>query len=50
MSIEADVVARNALLDAFETAVGTSPLLEIRTGGPPVGAAAADTGTLIAQR
>ena len=47
MSIEADATARNALVDSVETAVGASPTLEIRSGGPPVGAAAADTGTLI---
>lgn len=47
MSIQADATTRNALLDSIETAVGTSPKLEFRTGGPPANCAAADTGTLL---
>jgi hypothetical protein len=39
---------RNASLDAMETATGTGPTLEIRTGPPPANCAAADTGTPIA--
>ena len=40
--------ARNASLDAIETAIGVSPTLEIRTGQPPANAGAADTGILLA--
>ncbi|TDG33950.1 hypothetical protein E2C05_01535 [Paracraurococcus ruber] len=39
---------RNAALDAMETAAGTAPTLEIRSGGPPANTAAADTGTVLA--
>lgn len=42
------VAARNASLDAIETAIGASPTLEIRTGAPPANAAAADTGSVLA--
>lgn len=40
--------SRNAMLDALETAVGTSPTMEIRTGAAPANCAAADSGTLLA--
>jgi hypothetical protein len=43
------VAVRNARLDAIETAVGASPTLEIRTGAPPANAAAADSGTVLAE-
>ena len=42
-----DTVA-NAALDAIETATGTAPTLEIRTGSAPANCAAADSGTLLA--
>lgn len=48
MAFQFSVAARNAALDAIETATGTAPTLEIRTGAPPADAAAADTGTLVA--
>ncbi len=48
MAFQFSVAARNASLDALETAIGTAPTLEIRTGAPPANAAAADTGTLLA--
>lgn len=38
---------RNARLDQYETSIGTSPILEIRTGAPPANCAAADSGTLL---
>lgn len=41
--------ARNAMADAYETAVGASPFLQVRSGPPPVNCAAADVGTLIAE-
>jgi hypothetical protein len=48
MALQFSVGVRNALLDAIETATGTAPTLEIRTGAPPANAAAADTGTVLA--
>lgn len=47
MALQLGVAARNALLDAIETAVGTSPYLDIRTGAQPADCAAADAGTEI---
>jgi len=38
----------SAMLDAYETAVGTAPTLEIRTGAAPANCAAADSGTVLA--
>ncbi|WP_347311356.1 hypothetical protein [Defluviimonas sp. SAOS-178_SWC] len=38
----------NAMLDTYETQIGTAPTLEIRTGAAPANAAAADTGTVLA--
>jgi hypothetical protein len=43
------VAVRNALLDAIESAIGASPKLRLRTGAPPANAAAASTGTVIAE-
>jgi hypothetical protein len=48
MALQLSVATRNALLDAIETATGTAPTLEIRTGAPPANAAAAATGTVLA--
>ncbi|MBP6564159.1 MAG: hypothetical protein KA200_00950 [Burkholderiales bacterium] len=48
MTIQHSVAVRNARLDAIETTVGTSPILEIRTGAQPANCAAADSGTLLA--
>jgi hypothetical protein len=39
---------RNARGNTIETTVGTSPILEIRTGAPPATPATADSGTLLA--
>jgi len=41
--------ARNAAIDAMETAIGTAPTLRIRTGAAPANCAAARTGTILAQ-
>lgn len=46
--MQASVAVRNARLDAIETAVGTSPILEIRSGAAPASCAVASTGTLLA--
>lgn len=48
MAFQFSTAARNASLDAIETAIGASPTLEIRTGAAPANAAAADSGTLLA--
>ncbi len=48
MPFQFSVSARNAALDAIETATGASPILRIRTGAPPANAAAARTGTVLA--
>lgn len=48
MSLQLSVAARNAGLDAYETAVGVSAKLNIYSGSPPANCAAADTGTLLA--
>lgn len=38
---------RNAMGNSFETTVGASPTIEIRTGAKPANCAAADTGTVL---
>lgn len=43
----ADSIA-NAMLDAWETAIGASPILRLRSGAPPANVAAASTGTVLA--
>lgn len=48
MSFQFSVAARNAALDGIETAVGTAPTLEIRTGAVPANCAAGDSGTVLA--
>lgn len=48
MSLQYSVTVRNAQLDAFETAIGTSPILHIYTGSAPANCAASATGTVLA--
>jgi hypothetical protein len=48
MAFQFSVAARNAALDAIETAIGASPTLEIRSGSVPANCAAADVGTVLA--
>ena len=48
MALQYSVAVRNAQLDALETAVGTAPLLHIRSGAPPANCASPDAGTLLA--
>ncbi|MGQ0565591.1 MAG: hypothetical protein ACT4OK_11040 [Gemmobacter sp.] len=48
MALQLSVAVRNATLDAIETAIGTAPTLEIRSGSVPASCAASDTGTLLA--
>jgi hypothetical protein len=47
MAFQFSVAARNAALDAIETAAGTAPTLTIRTGSAPADCAAADSGTVL---
>lgn len=46
MSLQASVTVRNAILDAIETAIGTSPIFKIRSGSVPATCATADSGTV----
>lgn len=48
VALQFSVAARNARLDAFETAVGTSAVLKIRTGAAPADCGTADSGTVLA--
>ena len=48
MTIQLSTAVRNAMLDAIETATGTSAILKIRTGAQPANCAAADSGTVLA--
>lgn len=48
MAFQFSTAARNAALDAMETAIGVSPSLEIRTGAAPASCAAADSGVVLA--
>jgi hypothetical protein len=49
MALQMSVAARNARLDAFETTVGASAKLQLRSGAPPATCATADSGTLLAE-
>lgn len=48
MSLQLSVAARNAELDAIETAAGTAAVLKIYTGSVPANCAASATGTVLA--
>lgn len=48
MTLQYSTGVRNGRLDAVETVIGTSAILEIRSGAPPANCAAADSGTLLA--
>jgi len=48
MAMQLSTTVRNARLDAIETAIGTAPILKIRTGAAPANCAAADSGTVLA--
>ena len=48
MAFQFSVAARNAALDAIETATGTAPTLTIRSGAAPTDCAVADSGTVLA--
>lgn len=48
MTFQFSTSVRNALLDAIETAIGTSAVLKIRTGSVPANVGTADSGTVLA--
>lgn len=48
MAYQFSVAARNAALDAIETAIGVSPTLELRSGAAPANCGTADSGILLA--
>jgi hypothetical protein len=48
MAVQLSTTVRNARLDQIETTIGTTPILEIRTGAQPANCAAADSGTVLA--
>ena len=47
MAFQFSTTARNAWLDAIETAIGTSAILRIRSGAVPASCATADSGTVL---
>ncbi len=48
MSLQYSTAVRNARLDAVESTIGASAILEIRSGAPPATCATADSGTVLA--
>lgn len=48
MAFQFSTAARNAALDAIETAAGAAPMLTLRSGAAPADCAAADSGTALA--
>lgn len=48
MAFQFSTTARNAALDAIETAIGTSAVLKIRSGSVPADCGTADAGTVLA--
>jgi hypothetical protein len=49
MTLQYSVDVRDGQENAVETIIGTTPVMEWRTGAPPANCAAASTGTLLAQ-
>lgn len=48
-AVQLSIGVRNARLDAIETAIGTLPIIEFRSGAAPADCATAPSGTLLAQ-
>lgn len=48
MTVQFSVAVRNARADAKETAIGTLPIMRIRSGAQPATCATADSGTVLA--
>jgi hypothetical protein len=49
MAVQYSETVRNAVLDAWETAMGTEVKVQIRTGAQPANCAAANSGTLLVE-
>lgn len=49
MAIQLSVTLRNARLDAIETILGSTFILELRSGDPPANCAASSSGNLLAR-
>ena len=49
MTIQLSTTLRNNMVGQYESTVGTSPKLQLRSGAAPANCAAADTGTLLAE-
>jgi hypothetical protein len=49
MTVTWSNTVRNAMLDAWEVAIGVSAILRIYTGAPPATVATAESGTLLAE-
>ncbi len=48
MTVQIADSTANAMLDAWETEIGASPILRLRSGAQPANVAAASTGTVLA--
>lgn len=48
-TLQLGTAVRNAELDAIETAIGTAPIVEFRTGALPANCAAVSTGNLLSR-
>lgn len=49
MAVQYSTAVRNAMGDAWETAMGAAIKVQIRTGSPPANCAAASTGSLLCE-
>jgi len=49
MAIQLSTTLRNNMVGQYETTVGTTPKLQIRSGSAPANCAASDTGSLLAE-
>jgi hypothetical protein len=48
MALKFSIAVKNGMLDAIETAIGTSAVLKLRTGAAPAAITDADSGTVVA--
>ena len=49
MTIQLGTTLRNNMVGQYETTIGTSPKLQLRSGAAPANCAAADSGTLLVE-
>jgi len=49
MTIQLSTTLRNNMVGQYESTIGTTPKLQIRTGAQPANCAAADSGTLLCE-